>query len=68
MSGRSCFFATAAKASKSGTLPRGLPIVSTYIALVLSSINASNLSASVPSVSVSINLTLIPRRGRVCLN
>jgi hypothetical protein len=52
------------RAAKSGILNRGLPIVSTYKALVRSSIAARKASASSPST----NLTFIPKRGRETLN
>mmetsp|Transcript_13807 Transcript_13807/g.33267 ORF Transcript_13807/g.33267 Transcript_13807/m.33267 type:complete len:387 (-) Transcript_13807:250-1410(-) len=64
MMGMPCRSATALSALKSGTENLGLPMVSTYSALVLLSMSASKLSGS----SSLANLTLMPRRGRVTLN
>jgi hypothetical protein len=58
------FLGKCCKASKSGILKPGLPIVSRKIALVLSSILFSN-SATESSLA---NLTSIPRRLKATLN
>jgi len=64
MSGMPCLDAMALSARKSGTEKRGLPMVSTYRALVWESMRDSNDAGS----SSLANLTLMPSLGRVTLN